>query len=1271
MRRFDKVSGVALALLSATGLACSEPSDGAPADTYSSDGNDTKVKKDVIDTKEEEDTALPPLASCSISMAFPEAGARTGTKIDLLGQLTHPELEFDSIAGIWWKGACDNPQDPQPLPDLSGDSLEAGFFRWEGYQLDLGEPPVPYEGPLDVCVRIAGLPTVPQGYPEGTQQQIQCEVRHQLKVDRHCPFVVRMAPTIIADTYGQPYVGDLPVKLEALDHSSIASLRIIDATTDETVHTFEIPPEGVFAGVFETTIDVAKRPTGPWPLAVESTDLHGNTCRTSLVSPDTDPACDANGNPCFTETFSPHIITQLQFVAPQLEKPTDPVSRISVVDFDGDGDTDVLGTTNKGVVYFENDDGALLAAVQLEIPDGAVNFVIPTQLNPLVDDDVDLVVVGPGLDGTGLVRAFVHVTEDHPSGGVCTPDLSKAGPDFSGEYLPWVCKPGWGLVQSLDIPVPVSALTFDTFAPDPEAGPADNDSLEDIVFGTKSDFHAVGHLIRSSGVVKWSGKTGAIDMDRCDYRPVPTLPNGELATTDTPGKCFNDAVTFTGIGHVNSIVLAPIIDDSANARDVVVSREGGSIEVSVYRHDGFGKLVLGFTWGGAILPSPVVQILPTRLNQGDNFEDLLLVLRDAGQIWQVFGTGGYDFKNEFSGGVTTTVRRAICVEGTPSEIANVDMGGPKVSGNDWPDLLVANQQTGTLWSFMSTAVLPVPTTITGPFGTNFESPRLTGLGLTPVQLLTAFMDKDTEVDAVVLGTDGRVGVIMGASQEDSLSPSYGPDGTFLGPRHLPTPIPVQPFGALDSCDQSAQSSVCAPDDGVPDFWEGTPEERVTPSHFVLADLSGDKRPDLVMIGETTPTGGPCPDTDSVEPRIPFFPYLSSTQAPNFPEALGETSELRPYSAHCVGEDCGEYYNGLQGDVSDVATGRFDFGNEVDLVLTTETAYVAPAGDQTILDACPLHALNLAKGNASSTVLSQSEFATLNPCLQNDELFPGSWIDTGYEIGSDPIAMDAWSCGTDTVTDLVVLAFEQEGEDLFPLVRVAAGNGSGGFDMASPIKFEPGTGVRDLFVTRVGQSYAANPLPANLEKSDPFEDVVVVLGSSIRIFERNKNTCALDIPPRTFGLCTDVTGVDIKDINGDLLPEVVATCGTGLLTIAYGEALPGPVGKVGTVIWTPTFQIPASTGISRPRIVDFNGDGVFDIVVLDKAKSELLAYLGTGLLDDAGHPLQLENPTIVPIAPGVTDYVLHDFNSDKCLDFAVLSPISKATELHRSILGDCK
>ncbi|MBT9559299.1 MAG: VCBS repeat-containing protein [Myxococcales bacterium] len=1273
MRRFDKASGAALALLTVAGLSCSDPAGGgSPADTSPSDGDDTEVKEDVQDTELPEETSLPPLAACSISMKFPEAGSRTGTQVDFLGQVTHPKLGFDSVQGIWWKGTCDNPKDPQVLPDLPGDSFQAGFFSWEGFQLDAGDPPVPYEAPFDVCIRVVGLPTVPKGYSEGTQKEIQCEVRHQFKVDRHCPFVVRMAPSIIADSTGHPYVGDLPVKLEVLDHSRIASLRVVDATTDEVVHTFEVPPEGIFAGVFEATIDAASRPTGPWPLAIESSDLHGNTCRTSLVSPDTDPNCDANGNPCYTDTFAPHVVTQLQFVAPQLKRPVDPVKRITVIDFDGDGDTDVLGATGKGVVYFENEGGQLEPAVQLDVTDGPVDFVIPTQLNPLVDDDVDLVLVGPGDDGTGLVRAFVRVTKDHPSGGVCQPDLSKATPDFPGPFLPWLgCKPGWGLVQSITIPAPISALTYDTFAADQTNGQADNDDLEDIVFGTKSESHTIGYLLRKPGVVQWSAGLGAIDMDTCDYRPVPYLPTGVPAATDTPGVCFTEPKIIGSIGHVNSIVLAHIIDDSANARDVVVSREGGSIELSVYRHDGFGGLKVGITWGGPILPSPIVQVLPTRLNQGDNFDDLLLVLRDAGQIWQIFGTGGYDFKNEFSDGVTTTVRRAICVEGKPSAVANVDLGGPKVSGNDWPDLLIANQQTGTLWSVMSTAVLPVPTTITGPFGTNFENPRLTGLGLSPVQLLTAFMDGDTEVDAIVLGADGRVGLIKGASQDDPLSPSYGPDGTFLGPRHLPTPIPVQPFGALDRCDQSAQSSVCAPNDGVPDFWEGTPEDRVTPARFVLSDLSGDKRSDLVMIGETTPTGGECPSTDQIEPRIPFFPYVSATQAPNFPESMGDTSELRPYSAYCVGEECPEHYYGPQGEISDVGTGRFDFGNESDIVITTKTAYVDPGPEETILDACPLHALNLAKGNASTTALTQSENPTLNPCLQNSELYPGSWIDLAFEVGSDPIAMDTWNCGTDTVSDLAILAFQQKDSQLFPLVRIAAGNGSGGFDMASPIKFESGTEVQDIFVTRVGQSYASSPLPADLEKSDPYEDVVVVLGSSIRIFERNKQTCELDIPPRTFGLCTDVTGVEIQDLNGDLFPEVIATCGNGFVSISYGEALPGPVGKVGTVIWTPTFQLSAPTGVRRPQVVDFNGDGVLDIVALDSGKSELLAYLGTGLVDAEGHKLQLESPVIVPIAPGVTDYLLHDFNSDKCLDLAVLSPVSKATEIHRSILGDCK
>jgi hypothetical protein len=88
-------------------------------------------------------------------------------------------------------------------------------------------------------------------------------------------------------------------------------------------------------------------------------------------------------------------------------------------------------------------------------------------------------------------------------------------------------------------------------------------------------------------------------------------------------------------------------------------------------------------------------------------------------------------------------------------------------------------------------------------------------------------------------------------------------------------------------------------------------------------------------------------------------------------------------------------------------------------------------------------------------------------------------------------------------------------------------------------------------------------------------------------------------------------------------------------------------------------------------VDFNGDGHLDIVAIDGGKSELLAYLGTGLVDAEAHNVQLETPVVVPIAPGVTDYLLHDFNSDKCLDLAVLSPVSKATEIHRSILGDCQ
>ena len=1059
----------------------------------------------------------------------------------------------------------------------------------------------------DYCITIAAEATLP-GDAHETWKTPSCQAELTFYLDNDAPIVVVEAP-VDAAKQGL-YFQNLPVSFKFADFTAVESMRL--KIEGEVIRDWTIENDGI--GEFEILddIDVCVYGTGKVDVTIEATDTLGNTADTEIA---------------------PRIIRCPQFVTSKVIPPAAGLEPnfIARHDMDGDGRLDLLGATGSGVVLYRNDGlGSFEPPIQIPGVDRSSKFVIPDDVDG--EGTPDLIVFESEGDATTI---SVYLWAE-----VCTKDETFTAADVAEkelpEFHPLVCAPGFGRAQEISVPAAVTAVKYVNMASDPLPGGV-TEKLSDLIVGTAKGDYAIGILLRAEGKAKYTDAAGAEQsVARCRYwTPRWDLEGEPLEPLEhEKAECFLAPKFTQGLAGITSIDVDDFVEEEGvdPVLDVIVGRANVPA-ITVFPHDGKGVLKGGHTAG---LKAPAVQVIAGQFNVDNGsplapqHADALLVLRELGQIWQWQGDGqgGWVLVEEpgTAAGLLYERRRATCIEGGPSAAWYGQLGTEFA-------LVAANAITGTLWR------LDAVQTGDEALGTNFREPALVDLIPNASQLMVFHVDPDAHMDAVALSDGGAIVVVRGANPDlPATHPLYGEVGQFIGATNIPTRIPEQADKNYHVCD--------VPKVSLSDKASlGTPEERLTPVQLAVEDFTQDTLPDLLVVTESSTVGS----GESEEARVPILLFSSDGVKPdNF---LVHTDFI-PYTMYCSPgvagdpEACPSPYGPKKGDTSAVATGTFDSQNGPDYAVATKTFYNSAPPGKAGPEYPEYPALDILYQQDDGG-FEQAEKTALYPYSEED-----FWTQYGYIVGSRPKSMVAFHCGgtTDFHHDVAVL-FDRS-DDLGQRAGINVQESSGGESFAQGFLYYFGSEVKTQLIRAVHLSV--------IEGEDSLTDLAVLTSTGVALFT-GKIGCqfqwAYDLE-----VGAGARGFAVADLDNDGFSEVVATQDDGTVSIAKGidgTAFNPP---------DPTLKAPSS-GPIQPEIVDINGDGALDIIILDPGAARLLVFVHTGNDDKPYWPTPYEIKT----APGPTEYLVRDLDLDGCKDVLVMSPVSKAVSHLRnraSMLGGC-
>jgi len=393
-------------------------------------------------------------------------------------------------AALWLYACSDNeqalPPDVESQPDIvASDTAVADAGPTSDVAADVVDVPPP---PKDTGPDIAGP-------------------------DETCPGV-----TVESPIDGDVYVGTLPVSLSVSDPSGIAAVQIKDSATGDLLLDLVVP-DGATVADLTGSFDICRYGTGQVLFALNLLDEKDNGCNRQL---------------------RPVIVRCPRFEGhAQHGAPGDaPVNDVAAVDFDGDGDLDVVSATDAGVLGHPNL-GQLRFGPPVVLASGAAAFVTPGDLDG--DDDVDLIVV-------------------RTSDGASTVEVTLRQPE------------GYVVAETHEVAAEVTAVEYVDVAPDafPKGGTANR---PDLLLATSNPDMGLGVLIREEGVnagvpegqAPWCAVWPAAD-------PMP-----EHAVTE----CFGAPVWRASFGGLTSLAVGDLVAEENGALDVVATNDKKHLQVFV------------------------------------------------------------------------------------------------------------------------------------------------------------------------------------------------------------------------------------------------------------------------------------------------------------------------------------------------------------------------------------------------------------------------------------------------------------------------------------------------------------------------------------------------------------------------------------------------------------------------------------------------------------------------------------------------------------------
>lgn len=203
-----------------------------------------------------------------------------------------------------------------------------------------------------------------------------------------------------------------------------------------------------------------------------------------------------------------------------------------------------------------------------------------------------------------------------------------------------------------------------------------------------------------------------------------------------------------------------------------------------------------------------------------------------------------------------------------------------------------------------------------------------------------------------------------------------------------------------------------------------------------------------------------------------------------------------------------------------------------------------------------------------------------------------------------------------------------------------------------IQFAGGTSIILPFI---GENFriARRPKIADLDGDGKSEIIISnETDNTIYIYRNESNVGAISfntsqIELTATGVTVGISGLDVKDLNGDGFPDIVANPFISSANIFVFRNIGGP----GTISFDDALVVTAPAGLVNSVIGDFDGDGLSDVASSSVTDNAILVFRNTTTAQ--GGPISLAEPitfdtnTSVPLGIG-----LGDLNGDGKLDMAV-------------------
>ncbi len=1285
MRRVVLLGGAALGLLSACKTDTGS-GPGAVQDAGVEEVGDVAPKGEICKAS----------GPCRIELKSPEPGARLKGSLTFVGKADHAGLLMDKgritvTCGETTKASADIPVS----------KWKDGSYSWTVDSATLGEGP---------CTATAVAETEPDGCIK-KPVPLSCEATADFIIDNACPTL-----TLTEPKEGEVYHPSLPIDVLAADDSGIKSLTLT-APDGAEVWACKLTDDGFGEQHCTGRVDLSSYDTGTAAFTFKLVDRMDNECTPKVVTIMT------VRKPGFVEAERTAVNVERDVLVdgplPEGASPAEKIIPFELIDYPvripdllpNDDYRDIVLGTDQGLAVAANDGkGKLKSPISLPDIDTAVARFMPDDLNG--DGYTDFVVVSGTAEDTALAVWLYdgEICEKDPA--VKPEELLTRDP--VPESYPTRCHAGYVEVESHTLGFAVSAHVYGHLLGDPSADDPDSEKLKDVVVGFDDPVRTFGVLARVEGGNPDGGPACAY------HRPKWGLDGTLLPLGETQkARCFNPPVLHNGNGKVSAITIGDfLVESGSKPKPELLASHGVTGQITTYRVLADGTVQTGESSKFGSPPQIAIGYFDN--DPVTQYPDAMLLFPDSNEIDVLFGDGKGGFRTTFHRQTQSTrfIASASCVEGKPVQFA-LRLMDDYDSPSKTLDLVVLTQDDGTLWTMRGSY------STNGQL--QFAPYDVVEVGKSPQRFILTHLEQPWAVadeappaepwDAVVLNgktTDAELVVAYGLDGAAAKgTPLAGPKGAFRAARSITTPIPAQPGGATHQCAEGDNLAVNfiewvggqAPGVGqvVPPspqqnpfklFYLGAPNVRLEPQLMTLGDANKDGLLDVTVVARQGPqkvswaTGQAKPP----DPELPIITFGGDTgglvgryQPGSFGVGgVNPISLYRPATEICVGpSNCPAPVAGQPSitktcptdpvlpsygpnkaastDVTSVT--KLDGGNDADLVIGTTTITTLPI-DPKAPEPKLITSIDVIYGRGDGSFgPAHIQHPAPDPCAVGTP--GGVWHAQGVTLaGERSRAVASISCtGPASESEAWISIYER---------AYTNGKTIGGVIAWKRNPTDPENLVHAWQDTFPGELPGSDMLrvgllgPEGLGTSDAFMDIFIGQDNGVVVYAgKNAGPGSCDFERKQVAeIGSGLRSFAVHDFDGDGQAEIVGTLAAGYVRMTRGLGA-GEFDSPFDVAQLPVEGTPSTT-LGQVEAADINGDGFWDVLVLDPPNATLYAILAHG-------PMLFRTPTpvvvTIPTNVGADQFAVAPFGkADDCVDVVTLSSTAKSLAFLRSTPG---